>query len=59
MRWIAARPWCDGNIGMIGIGAFASEPLDVTLCPSMETCRLPQRLVETLVAQGHAFVLTR
>jgi uncharacterized protein len=23
--WIARQPWCDGNIGMVGIGAFASE----------------------------------
>ncbi len=23
--WIAQQPWCDGNIGMVGIGAFASE----------------------------------
>jgi uncharacterized protein len=25
IAWIAQQPWCDGNIGMIGIGAFASE----------------------------------
>ena len=25
IEWIAKQPWCDGNIGMIGIGAFASE----------------------------------
>ena len=25
IEWIAQQPWCDGNIGMIGIGAFASE----------------------------------
>ncbi|HEV7448357.1 MAG TPA: CocE/NonD family hydrolase, partial [Steroidobacteraceae bacterium] len=23
--WIARQPWCDGNVGMIGIGAFAAE----------------------------------
>jgi uncharacterized protein len=23
IEWIAAQPWCDGNIGMIGISAFA------------------------------------
>ena len=39
------------------VGACTSEPLDVTLCPSMETCRLPERLVKTLVTQGYAFVL--
>ena len=25
IEWIAQQPWCDGNIGMVGIGAFASE----------------------------------
>ena len=25
IEWIAKQPWCDGNIGMVGIGAFASE----------------------------------
>lgn len=25
IEWIAAQPWCDGNVGMVGIGAFASE----------------------------------
>jgi hypothetical protein len=34
-----------------------SNPLDVTLCPSMNTCRLPESLVKILVAQGYAFPL--
>jgi hypothetical protein len=25
LAWIAQQPWCDGNIGMVGIGAFAAE----------------------------------
>src|SRR5665213_1925673 len=25
IEWIAKQPWCDGKVGMIGIGAFASE----------------------------------
>jgi uncharacterized protein len=25
IQWIAEQPWCDGNIGMVGIGAFAAE----------------------------------
>ena len=25
VEWIARQPWCDGNVGMIGIGAFAAE----------------------------------
>lgn len=34
-----------------------SKPVDVTLCPSMNTCRLPESLVKTLVTQGYAFLL--
>jgi predicted acyl esterase len=25
IQWIAAQPWCNGKIGMVGIGAFAAE----------------------------------
>jgi putative CocE/NonD family hydrolase len=25
IEWIAKQPWCDGNIGMIGISAFAGN----------------------------------
>ncbi|GAA2965724.1 glycosyltransferase [Actinokineospora diospyrosa] len=35
------------------------EPVDVTLCPSTDTCTLPKSLVEKLVAQGYAFHLRR
>jgi glycosyltransferase involved in cell wall biosynthesis len=41
------------------VGVSTSESPDVTLCPSMEMCRLPERLVKTLVTQGYAFVLAR
>ncbi|MGW1835109.1 glycosyltransferase [Streptomyces sp. NPDC002067] len=34
-----------------------SELLDVAMCPSMKTCRLPESLVRKLVAQGYAFPL--
>jgi glycosyltransferase involved in cell wall biosynthesis len=34
-----------------------SEALDVTMCPSMNTCRLPESLVKSLVTQGYAFLL--
>jgi uncharacterized protein len=27
IEWAAAQDWCDGNVGMIGIGAFAAEQL--------------------------------
>lgn len=25
IEWIAAQPWCDGNVGMVGISAFGGE----------------------------------
>jgi len=25
IEWIAAQPWCDGNVGMVGISLFAGE----------------------------------
>lgn len=25
IEWIAAQPWCDSNVGMVGISAFAGE----------------------------------
>ena len=25
LAWIAQQPWCDGSIGMVGVGAFAAE----------------------------------
>lgn len=25
IEWIAAQPWCDGNVGMVGISAYAGE----------------------------------
>jgi uncharacterized protein len=29
IEWIAAQPWCDGNVGMIGISGFGAEQLAV------------------------------
>jgi len=29
IEWIAAQPWCDGNVGMIGISGFGAEQLYV------------------------------
>jgi glycosyltransferase involved in cell wall biosynthesis len=40
------------------VDARISKPVDVTMCPSMNTCRLPESLVKELVAQGYAFSLT-
>jgi glycosyltransferase involved in cell wall biosynthesis len=39
------------------VDASISNPVDVKLCPSMNTCRLPESLVKTLVIQGYAFSL--
>ena len=27
VEWVAAQPWCDGNVGMIGISCFAMTQL--------------------------------
>jgi uncharacterized protein len=29
IEWIAQQPWCDGNVGMIGISGFGAEQLHV------------------------------
>jgi len=29
IEWIAEQPWCDGNVGMIGISGFGAEQLAV------------------------------
>ncbi len=29
IEWIAAQPWCDGNVGMVGISGFGAEQLAV------------------------------
>lgn len=29
IEWIAKQPWCDGNVGMIGISGFGAEQLAV------------------------------
>jgi glycosyltransferase involved in cell wall biosynthesis len=39
------------------LDARISKPLDVTMFPSMKTCRLPESLVKSLVVQGYAFLL--
>ena len=27
IEWIAQQPWCDGNVGMVGISGFGAEQL--------------------------------
>jgi glycosyltransferase involved in cell wall biosynthesis len=39
------------------LDARISKPLEVTMCPSMKTCCLPESLVKSLVTQGYAFLL--
>ena len=39
------------------VDAEFADPLDVTMCPSLDTCRLSESLVRNLVAQGYAFSL--
>ena len=39
------------------LDATISSPLEVTMCPSMDTCRLPEGLVKSLMTQGYAFPL--
>jgi uncharacterized protein len=29
IEWIAEQPWCDGNVGMVGISGFGAEQLHV------------------------------
>lgn len=29
IEWIAAQPWCDGNVGMVGISGFGAEQVHV------------------------------
>lgn len=31
IEWVAAQPWCDGNVGMIGVSYFAIEQLRAAL----------------------------
>ncbi|MFC1910314.1 CocE/NonD family hydrolase, partial [Chloroflexota bacterium] len=31
IEWIARQPWCDGNVGMVGISAFGSAQLQAAM----------------------------
>lgn len=31
IEWVAAQPWCDGNVGMIGISYFAMSQLEAAV----------------------------
>ncbi|HYO60772.1 MAG TPA: glycosyltransferase [Actinomycetota bacterium] len=41
----------------LDIDTGTSQLVEVSLCPSMETCRLPKSLVADLATSGYAFVL--
>ena len=30
IEWVAEQPWCDGNVGMVGISYFGSMPVSYT-----------------------------
>ena len=31
VEWVAGQPWCDGNVGMIGISYFAVTQLEAAV----------------------------
>lgn len=31
VEWVAAQPWCDGNVGMVGVSYFAIEQFNAAL----------------------------
>jgi putative CocE/NonD family hydrolase len=46
VEWIAQQPWCDGNVGMIGISYFATVQV-------MGAAEAPPRLKAIFVNGGH------
>jgi len=46
IEWIAAQPWCDGNVGMIGISYFATVQV-------MGAAEAPPHLKAIFVNGGH------
>ena len=46
IEWVAAQPWCDGNVGMIGISYFASMQ-------SFAAAERPPSLKAIFVSGGH------
>lgn len=31
VEWVAAQPWCDGNVGMVGISYFAITQIEAAV----------------------------
>lgn len=46
IEWVAAQPWCDGNVGMIGISYFGSMQL-------LAAAERPPALKAIFVSGGH------
>ena len=46
IEWVAAQPWCDGNVGMIGISYFGSMQV-------LAAAERPPRLKAIFVSGGH------
>jgi predicted acyl esterase len=46
IEWVAAAPWCDGNVGMIGISYFASMQV-------LAAAERPPHLKAIFVSGGH------
>lgn len=46
IEWVAAQPWCDGNVGMIGISYFGSMQL-------LAAAERPPHLKALFISGGH------
>ena len=46
IEWVAAQPWCDGNVGMIGISYFGSMQL-------LAAAERPPHLKAVFISGGH------
>ena len=46
IEWVAAQPWCDGNVGMVGISYFGSMQV-------LAAAERPPRLKAIFVSGGH------
>lgn len=46
IEWVAAQPWCDGNVGMIGISYFGSMQL-------LAAAERPPHLKAIFISGGH------
>ncbi|MFV0375382.1 CocE/NonD family hydrolase [Microbacterium sp.] len=46
IEWVAAQPWCDGNVGMVGISYFGSMQL-------LAAAERPPHLKAVFISGGH------